>query len=353
MSLDQLMPLLKFTPEELALNRLGRMSAGQKRRTTRGALVVFAGVVLLALLLSAGLIAIQNRPIRPRIYVGAGLLVGLATAFGLWFYLRARAAATGATVERVTGTVHFDYANNALQMSVAGKRFTVPPTFRQAFQPDTVYHVYYSPRDMNPLSAEPAPYAQPAGEAPPETPPTEAPAEVAAAPPAQPTAEPSPDPDRAKQLIAQANQHYAAGDYPEAIRLYRQGIAAHPIPAYRSFNLVIGEMFQHMRLWDEAIAAYQEVLDAFPDHDQAWQSLAECFMMTGDEEQALEAAEEAIQLNPEDARSYYNAAMLHAKRDEHEQARAYVRHVLQLDPGWRESIAENALLRSYLTDNDI
>lgn len=110
---------------------------------------------------------------------------------------------------------------------------------------------------------------------------------------------------QANRLIEQANQHYAAGDYPAAIRRYREGIAAYPIPGYRTFNLVIGDVLAKMQRCDEAIDAYKEVIDARPEHEQAWQSLAKCYMMIGDKTQALAAAEQATQLNPEDVQSIY------------------------------------------------
>jgi tetratricopeptide (TPR) repeat protein len=329
MSMNQIMHVLKFTSEELEQNRNGQMSATQRQRVVRGGLAVFVGVFLLSALLGVGLIATWEKPVPSRIYVGLGVFIGVMMWFSLRFYLRARAAAADASVERVTGTVSFALEGRTLWMQVGERRFPVVTTFRQVFRPDVEYHVYYSPRDKNVLSAEPAARAQPAPSQRPDLPSGQ---------------------QLANQLIEQANQHYAAGDYPEAIRLYREGIAAHPIAPYRGFNLVIGEMLEKMERWDEAIEAYKEVIAAHPEHDQAWQSLAGCYMVTGDEAQALDAAEKAIQFNSEDFRSYYNAAMLYAKRDEHKRARAYLRRALQLAPSWREHALENALLRPYLDD---
>ncbi len=158
----------------------------------------------------------------------------------------------------------------------------------------------------------------------------------------------SPEQQHANQLIAQANQCYAAENYLEAIQLYREGIAAYPTPSYRTFNLVIGEMLAKLKKWDEAIAAYQQVIEASPDHDQAWQSLAECYMIKGDHPQALDAAVKAIEINPDDYRSHYNSAMLYALRGDHDLAKDHLQCALQLAPSWRNYALDDGLLSNYL-----
>ena len=74
-------------------------------------------------------------------------------------------------------------------------------------------------------------------------------------------------PARARELIEKANTFQAQGRGVAAAPLYQE--AADLFAPYASFKLVAADMLMRYEQWADAAAAYQGVLDAHPDHDQA------------------------------------------------------------------------------------
>lgn len=328
---DPLMSTLHFTLDELRQNRAGRMSKRQQQRVLRTSRVLLAILILFVIGLSVGLNASGMLSTSPYGYIALAIIDLVLIGFGIWLYLRARKTRTSGTVARIVGPIIVaPDGKYTTVLSVREHRFQVPWQVAHAVHSEATYAVYYAPHDDRLLSAEMLTTMEEAMPGLPQMP---------------------RDQQWADECIEQGHRCYDDGDYLQAIEFYRNGIAAYPERPYRSHNLAVGEMLGLLERWDEAIDAYLDVVDAYPDHDEAWQRLAICYIVVGNETRALEAAERAIALNPKDDRSLYNAAMLYASRGNHRQARIYLERAVALVPEWRNTAAENPLLASFVQND--
>ncbi len=90
----------------------------------------------------------------------------------------------------------------------------------------------------------------------------------------------SADQTHANELIDQGNLAREESRLDDAIDLYRQAIEL--CPAYASFNLVIGDDLQAAGRLEDAAHAYRATVASVPEHDQAWEALANCLYRLGD-----------------------------------------------------------------------
>jgi tetratricopeptide (TPR) repeat protein len=80
--------------------------------------------------------------------------------------------------------------------------------------------------------------------------------------------------DPASIAFAQlAEEHRRAGDYEEAVRVCRAGLAQHP--AYLSAHVTLGRALMELREYDEAEDEFKRVLAVAPDNLIALRSMAE------------------------------------------------------------------------------
>ncbi len=77
---------------------------------------------------------------------------------------------------------------------------------------------------------------------------------------------------RADELIAEANRLHGDGRTAEAIPLYREAAAL--FAPYATFELVAADSLFELGPLAEAAESYRRVVDAAPEHEQAWQRLA-------------------------------------------------------------------------------
>ena len=80
--------------------------------------------------------------------------------------------------------------------------------------------------------------------------------------------------DPASIAFAQlAEEHRRAGQFEEAVRVSRAGLAQHP--AYLSARITLGRALLEMGLYDESAAEFEYVLKAAPDNLTAVRELAD------------------------------------------------------------------------------
>jgi tetratricopeptide (TPR) repeat protein len=155
---------------------------------------------------------------------------------------------------------------------------------------------------------------------------------------------------QANRLISQGNALHKEGNLPHAITAYQQAIDL--VPAYRSFYLVIGDMQFELERYDDAAQSYITLLDEFPEHDQGWCGLGQCYMMQQRVQEAADAFDKALIHNPKDAFALYYGAMSHAALENHAKAHALLRAALVLRPDWREKADAERLLHPYMEQDD-
>ncbi len=151
--------------------------------------------------------------------------------------------------------------------------------------------------------------------------------------------------ERANALIAEANTLQAAGQYEEAIQVYKEAISL--VPAYHSFYLVVGDLLQKLERHQEAAEAYRKVIDDNPNHSQAWGGLGVCMMVLGRHEQAAQALDRAVQLDPQDGQSFFYGAMIYTLQGNRRKAKSYLERALKIYPDWTVRAKQDPLLREY------
>ncbi len=154
---------------------------------------------------------------------------------------------------------------------------------------------------------------------------------------------------QANELIKQGNALSKQGQTEAAIAQYREAMALMPgSPIYGAYNFPIGDMLFSLQRYREAATAYRQAIEFVPEHDQAWNSLGQCLLMTGDYEEAAQAFERSAALVPDDAARWYSAAQAYAKLNDEDRARACLKRALQLKPEWQAQAKQDTLLTNYL-----
>ena len=93
--------------------------------------------------------------------------------------------------------------------------------------------------------------------------------------------------ERADRLVAEAKELNAAGDPKSAARRYAEAAAG--FAPYASFALVAGDLLYIEEEFEEAAAAYRVVVEAVPEHDQAWHGLGRSLLACGEFEEGRAA----------------------------------------------------------------
>lgn len=87
--------------------------------------------------------------------------------------------------------------------------------------------------------------------------------------------------DPASIAFAQLAEEYRrAGEYEEALRVSRAGLARHP--GYLSARVTLGRTLLELQQYDEAQAELEQVLNAAPDNLAAIRGLAEIYQRRGE-----------------------------------------------------------------------
>jgi tetratricopeptide (TPR) repeat protein len=88
------------------------------------------------------------------------------------------------------------------------------------------------------------------------------------------------DRDPASITFAQLAEEYRrAGNYEEAVRVSRTGLAQHP--AYLSARVTLGRALVELQQFDEAQAELEQVIRAAPEHLAAIRALADIHQRRG------------------------------------------------------------------------
>jgi tetratricopeptide (TPR) repeat protein len=150
----------------------------------------------------------------------------------------------------------------------------------------------------------------------------------------------------AEALILQGDQHYRAAHYPEALKAYQQAVAL--FPAYRFYNLWVGDLVRQLGHYEDAALAYQDLLEFVPASYLGWKGLGECWLQLGRDEQAAQAFERSAAINPLDGSVYYAAAQAYLRLNNRVHARACLQRALRLRPDLQAGLQANIALKELL-----
>ncbi|PIR19780.1 MAG: hypothetical protein COV48_00095 [Elusimicrobia bacterium CG11_big_fil_rev_8_21_14_0_20_64_6] len=114
--------------------------------------------------------------------------------------------------------------------------------------------------------------------------------------PAAPSAPVAPQGVPALSLGDQAENHFSAGRYAEAVLIYRKMLALEPKDA--SIYNELGLALHYSGKSDEALAALKTATALAPDLQRAWLSYGFVLTAVGKKQQARAALEKTVKLNP-------------------------------------------------------
>jgi tetratricopeptide (TPR) repeat protein len=152
-------------------------------------------------------------------------------------------------------------------------------------------------------------------------------------------------------LIAEGRRQHQEGDYQQALATLQKAIA-HPdiqkadqAEAYA----VLGNTYNQLGYYQEAIDAHQQALELRPDAASYWTNLGICYRLTGQYDKAASCYEKAISLDPDYAETYTSLGALHLTHTmQFEKAVAYLEKAIALNPGQATAYANMAIAKASL-----
>jgi hypothetical protein len=146
----------RINPDDLDLNRQGRLGPSQARNLRRSGYNNLAAALALGLGLGAILLWVVHKPLVPAQWIVASLLFAAGLAAGIVHFRKTRRAAAEGIVERLTGPVEVRSRGKAgWWLTVGGRSFRLPVRPWQLHNGAT-YHVYVAPGVNGIVGMEPA-----------------------------------------------------------------------------------------------------------------------------------------------------------------------------------------------------
>jgi tetratricopeptide (TPR) repeat protein len=127
-----------------------------------------------------------------------------------------------------------------------------------------------------------------------------------------------------------ANELFQEGRYDEAAAAYKDILGANPNLAAIHFNL--GNCAYNLQRYDEAVASFKEAVRLKPDFFDAYTNLANAFGKLKKFDEAIPVFEEAIRVYPENARLFSALGLLYLNAGEGARAVASLEKATVLDP---------------------
>jgi len=121
-----------------------------------------------------------------------------------------------------------------------------------------------------------------------------------------------PEAEKAKKAFEDGKRLYAAKNYKEALKAFREVVKLDPKHA-GAYNY-LGLTYKHLGLYDEAAKAYVQAIKLQPQNHVFLFNLGMLMYAANSYANAATAFEKAIQLKPEDADSHYMLARTYAKQ---------------------------------------
>lgn len=162
--MESLSDILGFTPDDLDINRSGKLSDSQRDRLQRmwkrTRNFVIAGFIVVALTATVFLFLGNENESLVLSFIGISLTVVNAAVMGVGatHYLRMQRDLREGRVAVLTGTIRhtilLNRRNRTYILDFAGERLIVPRATFNAFEEGAAYHLYRSPAMKVLLTAE-------------------------------------------------------------------------------------------------------------------------------------------------------------------------------------------------------
>jgi Flp pilus assembly protein TadD len=137
------------------------------------------------------------------------------------------------------------------------------------------------------------------------------------------------EPELARELVAKADQQYAAKDYESALFLYREAIEFEDAA---EIWLRLGNTQRKLRANNEALAAFTASLARDPDQPIVYQQVGLLYLNNGKAQTAQSNFERALAMDPSLWRSWNGLGVAADIRKEFELAGKHYRQAIELNP---------------------
>jgi len=142
-----------------------------------------------------------------------------------------------------------------------------------------------------------------------------------------------------------ANDLYDAGNYTDALAMFQAFLEKNP--KYYKVNINIGNCHFKLKQYDEAVAAYQKVLEGMAAEGvtmegdataaQVYAGIGEAHMVRNDFDKAKEFFTKAIEIDPSDRALPYNVAEILFNAGNASEAVTYYRQAIAISPDWAKA----------------
>ena len=132
------------------------------------------------------------------------------------------------------------------------------------------------------------------------------------------------------QLISNAFSLHSNGKIQEASEIYNY-LIQNKVYDPRVLNN-LGSIYFQRKLFDKAIALFDESIKRFPNSLDAYTNLANLLVIKGNTELAKKILNKAIEINPNYLKTYSNLAGIHVGEGDFEKAEFFLRKNLEINP---------------------
>ncbi|MBN1197327.1 MAG: tetratricopeptide repeat protein [Candidatus Aminicenantes bacterium] len=149
----------------------------------------------------------------------------------------------------------------------------------------------------------------------------------------------------AKVNFQNANDLYDSGQYEAALEMFKAFLAKNE--KFYKVNINIGNCHFKLKQYDEAIAAYQRVLDGMAAEGvtmegnvtaaQVYAGIGEAHMVRNEFDKAREFFTRAIEIDPSDRALPYNVAEILFNAGNADEAVKYYRQAIEISPDWAKA----------------
>ncbi len=150
--------------------------------------------------------------------------------------------------------------------------------------------------------------------------------------------------------LEKANQLFEDKKYDEALAAYTQLLKENP-DAY-IINLSIGNCYFEKGDYDQAIEGYQKALEKNPQYTKAQLAIGKCYDNKKEPDKAIEWYNKVDIAKIDDPDVLYNIGIFYFNKNKNEAALPYLKKSIEVRPGFLDGLYQLALVYIGLNNND-
>lgn len=160
--------------------------------------------------------------------------------------------------------------------------------------------------------------------------------------------DPSPNIEDGDVLLEEASRLYHAGDYREAESIIKKALDKQFIKYDQAeAYAVLGNIYNQMDYFQDAIDAYQKALELNPDSGTYWTNLGVAYRLTAQYDKAEACYQKALELSPDYPELYTSLGAFHLTHTmKFSEAIKYLEKAIRLDPGQSIAYANMAIAQA-------